>query len=320
MEYFDLEVTDALLVAPVTQAILIDTYKTAQGKNGEYIAGRIRRMRKSCDFKIWAGPLCDLFKTTDLQGCVVQATFKGNEFNGSRSIILSNVMKLPTGEVMVMEADPQIFDTPLNIEALYAEFTAYIQNNVTVPWVNVINAVFSSIPNINAYDRFKNERAGTIMHDGIRGGLLNHTMKMLRILETLLKNDSRLEPYAMLLRTGIILHDIGKIEEMKDGVEQHYARVSNHLIKGVCYLERCRATILENITEDELIMLESIINEHHGGLGGSADCKTIYSYIVHMTDMLDSKVTGILDRWETSSYVKGDKDKYISWDERTLYR
>ena len=61
------------------------------------------------------------------------------------------------------------------------------------------------------------------MHDAQIGGLLNHTMKMMRIAKVVYQNEPRmeqLENYKDMLYLGVILHDIGKIYEMNYGVYQ----------------------------------------------------------------------------------------------------
>ena len=300
MAYFDLTVTDEMLNTTTTSLVLIDDYQVGTTKSkSEYVFGRIKKVRKSLGFKVWDSTLVDFFKKNDLRKKYITVTFQGSEWNGVRDITIKGVSKSEEAEV-----DSTEFESPIEYESLFAEFGAYINDKLAPNWVNVVNIAFRAVTDMNMYERFKLEFAGSSMHDAIAGGLLNHTMKMLRIFDTLEANDERIKPYSDLIRTGIVLHDLGKVEEMKDGAYQPNASILNHRIRGISYLERNRNDVLQQIDENQLARLESIILTHHGGLGNSEICNTIYAYVVHLVDMLDSQVTGILDKLESDGTLK----------------
>ena len=53
---------------------------------------------------------------------------------------------------------------------------------------------------------------------------------MLRLARTLIENDSRLAPWADLLYLSIILHDIGKVLEIEDGVYIELSYISHRVL------------------------------------------------------------------------------------------
>ena len=317
MAYFNLEVTDALVQGQkLTSVVYIDNYTVAMRKDGKtpYIVGTIRKLKQTCPFKVWDAPIVKFFEDNDMRKQYLNVTFTGSEWNGSREVVFKAIN--PSDGV---EIDTTEFELSLDCKGLFAELGNYINNNLEAKWTNVVNLVFSVMPDM--YVRFSQEFAGASMHDAIKGGLINHTLKMLRLFDVLLASDERLKEYAGLIRTGIILHDIGKLDEMLDGAYQKGAFIINHRLMGLGYLERKRDDILQHITKDELIRLESIVATHHAGLGVSEECSTIYAYIVHLIDMLDSQVTQMMDKIDSESAVKlnSANEKYLTVNEKRLY-
>lgn len=317
MAYFDLEVTDAMLQGQkVTSIVLIDNYSVALRKDGKtkYIVGTIRKLKRTCAFKVWDAPIVQFFETNDMRKQYLNVTFTGSEWNGVREVVFKAIN--PADNVAIDTAE---FELSLDCNGLFHELSTYIGGKLEPKWTNVINIVFSTLPDM--YTRFSTEYAGASMHDAIKGGLINHTLKMLRLFDTLLASDERLAKYASLIRTGIIMHDVGKVEEMSEGAYQKGAFIISHRLKGVGYLERNRDAVLQHITEDELIRLESIIATHHGGIGVTEECSTIYAYVVHLLDMLDSQVTQIADKIEGESNIKQNSanEQYLVINEKRLY-
>jgi 3'-5' exoribonuclease len=112
-----------------------------------------------------------------------------------------------------------------------------------------------------------------------------------------------------MLILGINLHDIGKIKEMKDGDYRKNSFVT-HREFGVELLYANRALITEKFDDDFFYRLISIIRGHHDEYEEKA--KTVYAYIVHLIDMLDSQVTHILDVVEGEGLKEDSSgDKFV---------
>jgi len=314
--YFDLNVTDAMVAGQVVQSVVyIDSYQVGTKKDGaDYIYGKIRKLRKLCNFKIWDSNIISFFKNNDFTHKYLYLGFKGSEWNGQRDIVITQVVNKE------FEVDSKEFESPLEYEELFKDFGAYISSKLSPNWVQVVNIAFNAIPNVNMFERFKTEWAAHGMHDAIKGGLLNHTLKMLKIFDVIEENDSRIKEYSDLIRTGIILHDLGKIEEMTDGEYQKDAYVLSHRAMGIGYLERNYTEILRYISRSDMLRLESIILGHHNGLGDSEFAHTIYAVIVHLIDNLDAQVTMLMDSLESKDTLKKNScgDLVISINQHSL--
>ena len=314
--YFDLNVTDAMVAGQVVQSVVyIDSYQVGTKKDGgDYIFGKIRKLRKLCNFKIWDSNIISFFKSNDFVHKYLYLGFKGSEWNGQRDIVITQVVNKE------FEVDSKEFESPLEYEELFKDFGAYISSKLSPNWVQVVNIAFNAIPDVNMFEHFKTEWAAHGMHDAVKGGLLSHTLKMLRIYDVIEENDSRLKEYSDLIRTGIILHDLGKIEEMENGEYKNDAYVLSHRAMGIGYLERNYIEVLKYISRSEMLRLESIILGHHNGLGDSEFAHTIYALIVHLIDNLDAQVTMFMDSLESKDTLKknGCGDIVISVNQHSL--
>lgn len=166
--------------------------------------------------------------------------------------------------------------------------------------------------------RFPLEQAAANHHDNCRTGLLAHILKCLKIylgikdLYPMFK-DKRVND---LMVIGIIIHDIGKVFEMYNGVYQQYAYIT-HRGLGLEHLARYKDFIIERYDMDFYYMLYAIIQQHHDEYGERA--LTMYSYITHLIDDMDAKLTEFDQTIEEETYitdVSGTKvkigDKYYN--------
>jgi putative nucleotidyltransferase with HDIG domain len=140
--------------------------------------------------------------------------------------------------------------------------------------------------------RLKRAPAAKGFHHAYLGGLLEHTLSMVRILDFLASHY----PTASrdMLIAGGILHDIGKIEEFSYDRAIDYStpgRLLGHIYLGVEMLDRKIAAI-EGFPEGLALELKHVVLAHHGELdfGSPKRPKTVEALIVHFVDDLDAKV------------------------------
>ena len=104
------------------------------------------------------------------------------------------------------------------------------------------------------------------MHHAERSGLLHHTTDMLRMAKAMLEVYPWLN--RDLLLAGVILHDLGKLEELKSdesGNVTDYTRdgqLLGHLVRGITLLNR--AAEQTGVHGEILVLLEHMLLSHHG--------------------------------------------------------
>ena len=161
------------------------------------------------------------------------------------------------------------------------------------------------------------------LHHAVVGGLMYHTMSMLRMSEELCKvytNVSR-----ELLLSGVILHDVAKTWELEigsAGLAKGYTtegELIGHLVKGAMFIEESAKEL--GIESETVTLLEHMVISHHGvpEFGAAVRPMFLEAVILSMLDNLDATI------WEVNTATdKVDTGKFTErqWalDNRKLYR
>jgi 3'-5' exoribonuclease len=138
-------------------------------------------------------------------------------------------------------------------------------------------------------DRLRVWPAALMVHHAYRGGLLEHVLKLAEA------GDAMAAAYsadADLIFAGAVLHDIGKIEELRYEEETSYSKRGNligHITMGVIMVRDAARTI-EGFPEDILTRIEHLIVSHHGAreLGSPVEPMTEEAFILSSIDDLDA--------------------------------
>lgn len=160
------------------------------------------------------------------------------------------------------------------------------------------------------------------LHHAIRGGLLMHTLSIVR----LCKSISAIYPFINeeLLISGAILHDIAKLEEfdVKDsGIATGYSAKGNligHLAEGAMIVRETAKKCA--ISEETSMLIEHMLLSHHGDpeFGASVRPMFIEAEILSELDMLDARIYEMKEA--TQSIEIGEfTGRLWSMDNRKLY-
>jgi 3'-5' exoribonuclease len=155
---------------------------------------------------------------------------------------------------------------------------------------NLLNAFFSDE---NFLKEFSKAPAAIVHHHNYEGGLLDHTIEVLKLSKTTtelfpdLDND--------LLYAGVLLHDLGKMKTYTYGNRIGYSDegyMLDHIYLS-CEMVREKMDSVETPRELAIKVLHMILS-HHGdvslGWGSSVDPKTPEALALHYADNLDAKV------------------------------
>jgi 3'-5' exoribonuclease len=143
---------------------------------------------------------------------------------------------------------------------------------------------------------FRTAPAAISMHHAYRHGLLEHTVHMLRACRALLPLYPQVD--ADLAIAGIILHDIGKLEEYEGEFSAKTSRtgtLQGHVVLGFRTVRK--AALQSHLNADLTERLEHIILSHQGELawGAATMAATPEAVFVSMIDNLDAKM-GMVQR------------------------
>lgn len=161
------------------------------------------------------------------------------------------------------------------------------------------------------------------LHHALRGGLLMHTLSVVRLAEGVCK----VYPFVdrELLLAGAILHDIAKIDEFvvnKTGIAENYSVEGNllgHLAMGAIKISEYAKRLGTNT--NTAMLLEHMVLSHHGEpeFGAAVRPMFIEAELLSELDLMDARV---FEMHEAVSNAKPDDFSQRVWalDNRKLYR
>lgn len=146
---------------------------------------------------------------------------------------------------------------------------------------------------------FSKTPGGKRMHHSYIGGLLEHTVAVMRL--TL--NMCQMHPevtHAGVATVSAFLHDVGKIEEYEyDGTITPAGKAKGHIMLGVQLVTEC---LFEwEVEQDIFDAVIHCVLSHHGKpeWGSPVPPKSADAMIVHTADMLDSRLWAVKDQKES---------------------
>ena len=146
--------------------------------------------------------------------------------------------------------------------------------------------------------QFKQAPAARMIHHAYLGGLLEHTLQLVRIANAVCPFYPRISRDIVVV--GLFLHDLGKTRELSwQGVFEYTDRgeLVGHLVEGVIMLRDKADQLMRNqgvrLPRNAVLVLEHIILSHHQRpeYGSVKVPATPEAMLVAMIDDLDAKTT-----------------------------
>lgn len=277
---------------------ILSSYSVQTAKNGkEYYNGTLKA-QGNLEFKVWGGTLFDQLKAEDYTGIPVYIEAEVNVWNDTKSLILKKVYAVDIADlgIDIAPLDPTKYDIAANEK----EFYALLKEELSPSGFELFKKIYNHIRK-----EFRSGYAAVKLHDAYRGGLLAHTLKMLKVLRFIWNTypNIRENMNKDLVFIGLAVHDMGKILEYSNGTRTEIA-FATHNFLGQEILFEFKKDIVEGFEapvkgSDEPILVEpfgtdfyyrlqAIIQQHHGEFG--EPCHTIESYLVHLVDIFESRI------------------------------
>ena len=145
--------------------------------------------------------------------------------------------------------------------------------------------------------KFASTPAGIKHHHAYPGGLLEHVVNLLRVVDAVSPHYPQVN--LDLLVVGTFLHDVGKIDELTYDKGLGYSdegQMVGHLVQGITILERKLQDVSEFSGEafpHQLAMqIKHMIVSHHGKLeyGSPKVPMTLEALVLHYLDDMDAKI------------------------------
>jgi len=249
-------------------------------------------------------------------GDIVKIKALVTEWNGSPQFRISRIR--PLAEKDVIDMSDYIKSAPELPEKMYA----YLLETA-----NTINDEDFKAVAVTLLEREKDRLlyypAAKMNHHAIHGGLLYHIERMLMLAEKMCEVYTSLS--RDLLVTGVIIHDIEKLNEMDadtNGIVSEYTfegQMLGHLVMGVRTIDRLAAEI--GLSGEKAVLLEHMMISHHYEPEFGSPRRPLFpeAEALHYLDMIDSKLYDFEDN--LANMIPGEFSDWIrTLDGRRLYK
>lgn len=175
----------------------------------------------------------------------------------------------------------------------------------------------------NNYDKFVNYPAAEMVHHAYVGGLLEHTWEMYKLTKPYVELYPQLDWDLMF--TGLIFHDIGKIEELEISgatiLRNTSGRLVAHIAQGLLILDRLVSNI-KDFPEELRDKLYHLILSHQGKLeyGSPVQPQTLEAMVLSFVDSNSADLNQATKHIERSTNNENDFTDRHKWLGRSLYQ
>lgn len=178
---------------------------------------------------------------------------------------------------------------PEGVDALWERLTAIFPSQVERP---ELQALCEEILRRHG-EKLKEHPAAKSIHHAYRGGLLEHVVHMSELAIQICGHYGDIDRDLVLL--GVLLHDLGKLEELGSMPANEYTLVGKlvgHISIGHNMLRDACAALPEPLPGNLQLHLEHLILSHHGEreYGSPVVPSTVEAFVLNWIDSLDSKL------------------------------
>lgn len=231
------------------------------------------------------------------RGDVVKVRGSAVRFDDRLQIKVDQLRKATTAETDRTDLLPA---TTLNVDALWQELMGFVES-FTEPHLKQLVTILLSDPAVA--QAYREAPAARQLHHAWLGGLLEHVVSLLKLSDRVVPHYPML--HRDLLLTGVILHDIGKVQELAWSAGFEYTIegiLLGHIQMGIAMVEKAMDR-LPDFPPRLKVLVEHMILSHHGKLEfGSPKLPMIpEALVLNFVDDLDAKMQAITSEFEKAA-------------------
>lgn len=244
-------------------------------------------------------------------GEFVRVEGKGSSYNGRLQLVVSSIRRVHPEQDRLegFREDECVLSAGRPIEEMWVELIARVAA-VTDSSLRVL--LMRILADHEA--QLREWPAAQVIHHAYRGGFLEHIVKMADVGTTTARAYGA---NADLVLAGVILHDIGKLQELAyEAGMISYTREGNllgHIALGLV-LVRDAASGVSGFPLDLRTHLEHLVLSHHGTRehGSPVEPKTIEAFILASVDELDARINQV----RRAVQEDAGEGEFTTWNKR----
>ena len=252
-----------------------------------------------------------------LPGSIIKVSAAVELYNGSHQLRVTDARSLRPDETV----DPADFkpSSPFDTNHMYRQLLEY-KNSINDLSIRTLLDSFFEQEQFAA--KFKSHPAAKRMHHAYNGGLLEHTLSMLKSADLLARHYSYLN--RDLLIAAVLLHDIGKLVEMDGELTTEYTTqgiLVGHIPVGSEMVAKA-ADAIPGFSQDIKWQLQHCILSHHGRLefGSPVLPCTLEAMVLHAIDYLDAQLFQARDAIEKDAASPSAFTEKVFGLDRSIYK
>lgn len=272
-----------------------------------YLVLRLADRTGQCEARMWDNfeDCADTFEAGD----VVKAQVDVSGWNGRPQLTIKRLRKALDGEYSLADFQPH---TTLSIDELWARLNTFV-DSFTDPFLQQLVRSFLDDEEIGSL--LRSAPAAKYMHHAWIGGLLEHIVSLLGLCDRVLPHYP--EVHRDLVLTAAILHDIGKLEELRWSLNFDYTlegQLLGHITLGIAMIEK-KAAAIPDFPPRLKLLVEHMVLSHHGKyeFGSPKLPMTPEAILFHYLDDLDAKMFSVRTELERTAQNGRSADEMTDW-------
>jgi 3'-5' exoribonuclease len=299
----------------VDSVFLVRDKTVGMAKNGKpYLTLKLMDRSGEVEGRVWdrVDELTALFERDDF----IRVAGKASVYLGKMQVIIQELARLDEGTVELADFLP-VADRPVTemVADLKGRVASYRDPHLRA----LLEAFLADEAFLAAYSRAPAAKA---MHHVYLGGLLEHSLAVATLAEDICRRYPGLN--RDLLVTGALLHDIGKVSELRYARSFEYTdagKLLGHIVIGVEMVEE-KLRGLPGFPPELAILIKHLLLSHHGQyeFGSPKRPKTLEAVILNFIDDLDSKINGVRTHLERDSNSESAWTQYHRLYDRYFFK
>lgn len=292
-----------------------------QSLTGYFVAASKQVRAKKDGTRYFAITLCD--RSGNIEARVWDAADAGDfepgevvkirgqvcRYNEKLQVNVDKIRRAAASEYHLADFVPQ---SERNIDQMWTELEAWVAG-FTDPHLQSLLHAFLCDPEIAA--ALRQAPAAKGMHHAWIGGLLEHILSLLGICDLAAQHYPGID--RDLLLTGVVLHDIGKLRELRWGTSFDYTlegQLLGHITIGLGMIE-ARIAALPDFPPAKRVLVEHLVLSHHGKYEfGSPKLPMIpEAILLHYLDDLDAKMQTVQAEFARSEAAGRSPADFTDW-------
>lgn len=320
MDYMDFKINEVKNGDVIVADFLIKTAEIKPTKKQDkfFIDLILFNSNTEIQAKKWDGSEEILKTFKDAYAIRVKATV--NEWQGELQLIIEQYKVINESDISIDNFLPK---STISFDIMDQEFKNTIEN--------ISNPIIKDITNFiykEKRDALKTHGGAKTQHHNYISGLMQHEYDMLMTAKAMVNN---IQTYSDLntdyLYAGIILHDLGKIDELKAnkyGIIEDYTMVGElvgHLVIGSENIVEAACRLGLDKNSKELILLRHMMISHHGELeyGSNRNPMTREADLLYRLDNMnchDTMIKNVIDTLNNNTF----SNRQWALDNRKIFR